>query len=291
MQKPKKIPPPSGIHISHSFAPDKKFQHHELHFAIHSDEARQLLEEEQWMQIVEIDSYYLYFWQDGPELRIRNVTQQVELQFLLLWISVAVVFVGTLLSYLVSLFFVQTALKKLRILNTTLENLDIDSLDQNIETSGPSTDEINKVASKLNQALEKIALQTRGLKDFVRNASHELKTPLMGISSLISLAHKSRNYESAFDQIKNEIKSMDNLLDTLLLITQVEEKVYLHKEDIDITQEIKSLINQFQLQYQEKSLTVELDIPAHLNILVNPQGRSSIVRNLISNAFKFVAQY
>lgn len=242
------------------------------------------------MDISEIDEYYLQVQKMGNWLIVRNVTQEVELQIMLLWISLLVIGGGMLLSYLVSLFFVKSALKKLNNLNEMLDSLDIERLDQQLEITGHRHDEINRVMRKFNQALVKIEYQTRGLKDFVKNASHELKTPLMGITSLLSLARKSKDYETTLEQIKIEIKRMDSLLDTLLLITQIEEKTELSKEKTELTPSIKSLVEQFQLQYQEKNLTLILDLPEHLGKEVNPQGRTSIITNLISNAFKFVGQ-
>ena len=126
--------------------------------------------------------------------------------------------------------------------------------------------------------------------EFLRGASHELKTPLMAMSSLLSLARKSKDYENTLEQIKIEIKRMDNLLDTLLLITQLEEKTQLSKEKTELTRTIRSLTEQFQLQYQEKKLTLELDLPESLEKEINSQGRNSIISNLIGNAFKFVEQ-
>lgn len=242
------------------------------------------------MDISEIDEYYLQVQKMGNWLIVRNVTQEVELQIMLLWISLLVIGGGMLLSYLVSLFFVKSALKKLNNLNEMLDSLDIERLDQQLEITGHRHDEINRVMRKFNQALVKIEYQTRGLKDFVKNASHELKTPLMGITSLLSLARKSKDYETTLEQIKIEIKRMDSLLETLLLITQIEEKTELSKEKTELTASIKSLVEQFQLQYQEKNLTLVLDLPEHLEKEVNPQGRTSIITNLISNAFKFVGQ-
>lgn len=274
----------------HAFLPKTSFQHRELRFPLTSQEAVVLLDEEQFFQIVDVDDYYLYVVKEGDELRVRNVSQQMELQILLFWISLAVVAGGTVLSYLISLFFVKTALKKLNALNKALEDIDIDRLDCKIEITGHPQDEINRVSQKFNQALVKIESQTRGLKDFVRNASHELKTPLMAMSSLLSLARKSKDYENTLDQIKIEIKRMDNLLDTLLLITQLEEKTQLSKEKAELTRTIRSLTEQFQLQYQEKKLTLELDLPESLEKEINPQGRNSIISNLIGNAFKFVEQ-
>ncbi|MEI7557968.1 MAG: hypothetical protein WCJ45_03965 [bacterium] len=43
--------------------------------------------------------------------------------------------------------------------------------------------------------MEKIHKQTLSLKDFVTNASHEMKTPLMSMSTEIDYTSKTKNYE------------------------------------------------------------------------------------------------
>ena len=71
----------------------------------------------------------------------------------------------------------------------------IDNLNEKITISGHPQDEINRVSQKFNEVLEKIHTQTLSLKDFVSNASHELKTPLMSMSTEIDYANKTKNYE------------------------------------------------------------------------------------------------
>lgn len=82
----------------------------------------------------------------------------------------------------------------------------IDNLDEKIDISGHPQDEINRVSQKFNEVLEKIHKQTLSLKDFVSNASHELKTPLMSMSSEIDYANKSKNYEQGLTNIKSQLK-------------------------------------------------------------------------------------
>lgn len=271
------------------FQPARSFQKHELTFDL-TPEMNELLEDGNFLWVVEKDEYYLYVHLLENRLLVRNITPQVEAQITLLWISLFVVVAGSLVSYLISLVFVKTALKKLNTLNRALEKLDIDVLDRKIEITGHPQDEINRVSKKFNQALDKILLQTQGLKDFVRNAAHELKTPLMAISSTISITRKSKDYEAGLAQIKTEIQRVDKLLETLLLITQLEEKIELKKEKTDLTPTIHTLIQQFQTQYQAKNLTLEREIPDQLEQTVNPEGWESIARNLIWNAFKFAPE-
>ena len=269
------------------FSPEQKFPRHEIRLMATSEEAQELLKKDKFLNIAVVDWYYLYFNKIWDQLLIRNVTQQLELQHSLFWISLLVFIVWSILSYMVSLWFVKTSLKKLNTLNEALWHLDIDHLDKKIEIEGAEDDEINKVIKVFNQTIEKIHVQALWLKDFVRNASHELRTPLMWISTLVDFARKSKDYEGTLMEVKGEIKRMDWLLETLLLITRIEEKISLEKENTDIVPSLKNTILQLEEEFKEKKVNVEKSIPQHLEKCVHKQWWESIMTNLLRNAFKY----
>ena len=272
------------------FSPEQNFPQHNLRLNNESEEAIELLNKKGVLNIIYVDWYYLYLQKGWDSLHVINVTPQVQLQYSLLWISITILIVWILLSYLASLSFVKTALKKLNTLNEALEKLDIDHLDRRIQIEWAEDDEINKVGKKFNQALEKISNQTLWLKDFVRNASHELRTPLMWISTLIDLARKSKNYEETLKDVKSEIKRMDDLLDSLLLITRIEETVKLEKENMNIVQSLQSTLKQLASEFEDKGITINQNIPDSLEKKVHKQWWESIMTNLLRNAFKYVPE-
>jgi hypothetical protein len=94
-----------------------------------SEDAKQFLEKNNFLSIVEIDWYYLYIQKVWNEVLVRNVTSQVNLQTSLIWITICVLVFSTLLSYIVWLRFVNTSLNNLITLNEALEHSDIDHLD------------------------------------------------------------------------------------------------------------------------------------------------------------------
>jgi signal transduction histidine kinase len=79
-------------------------------------------------------------------------------------------------------------------------------LNEKIEISGHPDDEINRVSQKFNEVFEKIHKQTLSLKDFITNASHELKTPLMSMSTEIDYATKTKKYEEGLINLKQQVK-------------------------------------------------------------------------------------
>jgi signal transduction histidine kinase len=93
----------------------------------------------------------------------------------------------------------------------------------------------------------------------------------MGISTLVDLARKSKNYEETLQEVKSEIKRMDGLLDSLLLITRIEETVKLEKENINIVQSLQSTLKQLSSEFEEKDISIKQNIPDKLEIEVHKQ--------------------
>jgi signal transduction histidine kinase len=91
------------------------------------------------------------------------------------------------------------------------------------------------------------------------------------MSTLIDLARKSKNYERTLFEVKNEIKRMDSLLETLLLITRVEEKVELDKEKIDVIPSLKIVLNQLKEEFADKKVHVKEELPKSLELAVHQQ--------------------
>ena len=106
------------------------------------------------------------------------------------------------LIYLVSLYFVRSSLEKLNKLVGFVEKMDFEQIQKPLDFEAHPRDEIKLISNALNTSLDKLHRQFATLKDFTANASHELKTPLMMISSEIDLALKTKQHEKSLTTIK-----------------------------------------------------------------------------------------
>ena len=195
------------------------------------------------------------------------------------------------LAYIISLLFVKTSLKKLNELLWFFDHLHIDNLDQKIKISGHPHDEINRVIEKFNEALEKIHKQTLSLKDFVTNASHELKTPMMSMSTEIDYASKTGNYEAGLINLKQQLKSMNTLLETLVTISKLEALENLKKEQIDISVPTETVVNDIQKIYSWKNISLTTHIQKDISKKVHKESWNIIVKNIVDNAYKFTPEW
>jgi signal transduction histidine kinase len=213
------------------------------------------------------------------------VTYTVEAQITLFWTALYLLLIFAILAYFLSLLFVKSSLKTLNQLVAFAKNLHLDHLDQKISLEGPDDDEIKILADTLNISLSKLHQQTFALKDFVAHASHELKTPLMAMSSELDLAIKTKDI-SLLQKVKSYLKSMNSLIEQLLFITRLEDNVKLKLEQVKLDEVLFKIIEMMQKKYADKHLdwqieSSDISLPCHLPSL------EMIVQNLLDNAAKY----
>ena len=260
-------------------------------FDIDSPEWETLESSHRIKSIAKIDDMYFMYKKSGNKLIVTNVTAHIVVQKNLIWISIYLMLLFWALAYFLSLFFVKTSLKKLNELLWFLDHLHIDNLHQKIAISGHPHDEINRVSQKFNEVLEKIHKQTLSLKDFVTNASHELKTPLMSMSTEIDYTNKTKHYEEWLSNLKQQLKGMNTLLETLVTISKLEALETLKKEQTDMSILTETLVHDVQKIYQQKNIGLTTHIQKNISKNINKDSWNIIVKNILENAYKFTPEW
>ncbi|MEF2175933.1 MAG: HAMP domain-containing sensor histidine kinase [Candidatus Absconditabacteria bacterium] len=247
----------------------------------------QILENKISKKISKIDSNYYMFNNINGKILVSDISPHINMQINLIYISIILLFLLSALAYIFSITFVKSSLKKINELNEFLDKLDINNLNKKIEINGHIDDEINKLSNKFNQVLDKLNIQTNGLKDFIKNASHEIKTPLMVINSELDYAKKSKNYVNSLDNIKDQIKSLGKLIDTLIEITKFETTDNLTIGEINIVQDTKTIIDNIQSIYPQKNISVNVEAKDNCIVKGFTTSWNIIFKNLLDNSFKY----
>ena len=122
-------------------------------------------------------------------------------------------------------------------------------------------------------------------KEFVANASHELKTPLAVMMASIDCLEVSKKNEKWINNLKSEADRMNNLITRLLDLAKSEN--YLTKEnftinDLSLLVEKRALI--FESLAFEKNIVIETNIAEKINFLGHKESLEELVSILIDNA-------
>lgn len=127
--------------------------------------------------------------------------------------------------------------------------------------------------------------------DFVNNLTHEFKTPVSvikiagnNISQAKQLSDKERQlYGKILDE---EADKLNNLMNTLLSFTQIENKsIKIERENIDLHEFCERIMVAVKLKYPD--FDISYDVDADRGLYSDPVLLDSIFRNLIENAYKY----
>jgi PAS domain S-box-containing protein len=129
---------------------------------------------------------------------------------------------------------------------------------------------------RLNQEIDK----------FIYHSSHDMRSPLttiMGLTHLISLENPPSSISEYNSMVQEQVHHLDNLLKSLVNITF--NKSQPGQEVVDFEKEFEVILRDFRHQYQ--NIKVETEIEGHHKFYSDPARIHIILKNLISNAFRF----
>ena len=130
---------------------------------------------------------------------------------------------------------------------------------------------------------------------FIASISHELRTPLTAIKGyaevmLSGMAGKlPRASEQFLGVIRENTLRMAALTDNIISVAEIDRgRIGLHYQTVDVTEVIHEMVHQYRERIEERSLTIDLDLPDGLpTVDADPHRLRLILDNLMSNAVKF----
>ena len=136
-----------------------------------------------------------------------------------------------------------------------------------------------------NKSLETVEESWIRQKDFISNASHELKTPL----SVLRVNVDALNIEEDnqwLNNIKNEITNMDTLITDLLDLSKSENQIA-NIESINLSELVTKIITSFEVKIYEANKTLSSNIEDNLLVKSDKIKLSQIITILLDNALKY----
>lgn len=158
-----------------------------------------------------------------------------------------------------------------------------------------STNEINELADSFNTMIQNLRKEKDFQKEFIANASHELKTPLMAICSATEILASQHNEspelrEKFINILERQNTRAKELIDNLLDVSTLENyttSANPDKQEFELEHILEECIDDMQILAQQSS--VELSWYAESN--VTSQGDIAQIRqainNLLINAIKY----
>ncbi len=129
-------------------------------------------------------------------------------------------------------------------------------------------------------------------KDFIANASHELKTPLAAMKiSLETLEEICKDRNKALKYIikaQERVNYMEQLIEDLITLSLLETtNLTLKLKRVAILPLIKEIINNISELIQKKRIQLSIKVPEDAEVCADAKLLHAILKNLIDNAVKY----
>ncbi|WP_247946073.1 sensor histidine kinase [Streptococcus oralis] len=226
---------------------------------------------------------------------LQKESEQISLQFL-----PYTLLASFLISLLVAYIYARTIVAPiLEIKRVTRRMMDLDA---QVRLRVDSKDEIGDLKEQINSLYQHLLtviadlhdkneaiLQLEKMKvEFLRGASHELKTPLASLKILIeNMKENIGRYRDRDHYLGVALGIVDDLSHHVLQILSLSsvQELREEKEKVDLLQMTQSLVKNYALLAKERELQVDINL-THQQAYINPSVMKLILSNLISNAIK-----
>lgn len=143
-----------------------------------------------------------------------------------------------------------------------------------------------------NRAIEPMKETFQKQKQFVSDASHELKTPLTIINTNVDLVLSNEDQSVASQKqwltnIKNEVNRTSTLTNNLLYLSKMDATEFKDSERINISSQIEQCTLSLEAIAYEKQMTFETDIKEELYVKGSPSMINQLIIILLDNAIKY----
>lgn len=154
----------------------------------------------------------------------------------------------------------------------------------------------NKNEKALNAALQQANVATEAKSRFLSNISHEMRTPLNGISGMLTLMEYQNSKGKNEDYLKKAKLSCEQLLSLINSVLDM-SRIESGKETIqettfqiaNVVEELKAML-EFQAQLKHIHLEFCSECDLHKSIIGDEMKLKQILVNVIGNAIKFTEE-
>ncbi|MFD0939440.1 sensor histidine kinase [Pedobacter boryungensis] len=166
-----------------------------------------------------------------------------------------------------------------------------DPTSYNYENIPTNTTDFKILDNSINSLMRKIADLFLLEKQFIANVSHELLTPISILSGRLENILAAENLPVEHEnKILASLKTLNRLkviINSLLLISKVENEQYLKKDQVSIHQELLDIYEDLEDRIIDKQIIYKNEIAANFSFTGNRALIHTLLINIINNAIKY----
>src|ERR1700678_2094813 len=192
----------------------------------------------------------------------------------------------------------QTQQRELQQTNEKLEQKAQQLADRNVEVEAKNQ-EIEQARRALEEKATELSLTSKYKSEFLANMSHELRTPLNSILILGQQLTENPDGNLSGKQVEfartihGAGTDLLNLISDILDLSKIESgTVSVDAEEVYFTNLLEMIARPFRHEAENRRLQFEIELSPHVerSITTDLKRLQQVLKNLLSNAFKFTAE-
>jgi two-component system, OmpR family, sensor kinase len=188
-----------------------------------------------------------------------------------------------LLSVAIAIWLANVISRPLRRMAAVASAVDSGDLSHRIDYEGD--DEVGVLAEAFNHMLDRLEAGFRLQRDFVSDASHELRSPLTvlrgRIEQLADHAGDRQAVEAEANELMREVRRMERLSDDMLTLAKAERGGLVQRRRVPVDDFVEDLRRDLPL-LGSRHYSVESSF--HGDLEADPDRLAQVLRNLVTNA-------
>ncbi|HHB76002.1 MAG TPA: HAMP domain-containing histidine kinase [Desulfobulbus sp.] len=175
-------------------------------------------------------------------------------------------------------------------INALAREISEKTLDKRIPL-GRNQDELFILSSSLNQMFDRLQFSFKKQKEFIANASHELKTPIamqrLFLGEAVQRDDLPDNFAMRLSRQSEILLRMDRLVKNLLDLSALQLKETVTLMRVDMTQLISTILSEFEEIIQTSDIHLNLELKDSIFLSGDEEKLRRMFINLIDNAIKY----
>jgi signal transduction histidine kinase len=214
-----------------------------------------------------------------PTAAIRDRVHESWLRLAV--IGVGVILVGLALAWLLA----GTVSRRVERLAAAAGRVGGGDLSEHVPEEGPR--ELRSLAHSFNRMTRALAANLGAQRDFVANASHQLRTPLTGLRLRLESIEGEGGF-AAEEAAKAEVEldRLNTLVDDLLALERAGSAEAIGK-DVDLSDVARRAVDRWAAPAAEAGQQLHLGSEARAPVVADPTDLAHVVDNLIENALRY----
>lgn len=208
----------------------------------------------------------------------------------LFWLQMAITFVVSgLVCYFLS-WCIAAPLRRLRAATRRLSDGDLSSRVTVIpRQAGYEINDLGRDFNLMAARMEKLVLAH---KQLVRDASHELRSPLARLNVALGIARKESppSAAKALDRIESESDRLNLLITELLTLSKLDEGSELDRSDLDLAELVEEVARDAEFEACASDRHVWWSATRGIKVHANRDFLSRALENVVRNAVKYTAE-